>query len=293
MKKILAVILLFVLIFNICGCGTGKYKKYESLIIDNANDGINTKIDTDIWSQGYFVKENMADQTISVEGNNYTGSYKNSIVETMNSYTTDVYCDENFIEFGLRSDTGKLAYVNLMNKDFFNTEPYLEDVSNPKENAIILATEIAAKYVDDIKEYTVIIEEPYTRYKEKDGKNYEITYYIITFAKKINNYFSSDYISVKVTSKGNLASIFMGDIGVFDNITIDFDNITMDQSILSKVDLTYQDTELTVIQREIKDQKIVVTPEGYVCMYSEVRVNGINASNKEVDTGIRILTVLG
>lgn len=70
-----------------------------------------------------------------------------------------------------------------MNADFFDTQPYLPDVDNPYESAVSFATQIASEYVD-IADYTQIIEEPMTRYKEREGTTYEITYYIVNFAKK-------------------------------------------------------------------------------------------------------------
>lgn len=125
----------------------------------------------------------MDDKTCLVLGNHYSGSYSKSIVDKMNSYTTDIYVDDNHIEFGLRDDNGELAYVNLMNANFFDTQPYLPDVDNPYEAAVSFATQIASEYVD-IADYTQIIEEPMTRYKEREGTTYEITYYIVNFAKK-------------------------------------------------------------------------------------------------------------
>ena len=180
-----------------------------------------------------------------------------------------------------------------MNLDFFESQPFLPEVNNPYESAISFATEIASTYVDDIADYTQIIGEPTTQYKEKDGVTYEITYYYITFAKKINDYFSSDYISIKVTSKGTLASIVMGDINAFDGVMLDFDPTAVNKSIAEKVDASYKDNGLEVTQWNITDQKIVVTPNGYICMYSTVEVEGKGISDAEVNTGICIMTVLG
>ena len=36
----------------------------------------------------------------------------------------------------MRDDNGKLTYINYMNKEFFDTVPYLPDTSNPYETAI-------------------------------------------------------------------------------------------------------------------------------------------------------------
>lgn len=294
MKKIHAVfltLLSFVLCFT--SCGTTHYEKYTSLISDSVNDQYSVNAEIDFWTGTYFEKKNMADKTCTVLGKSYTGSYSKSIIDKMNSYTTDIYLDENGIEFGLRHDTGELAYINFMNAEFFNTQPYLPEVNHPDESAVSLATEIAAEYIGDVRAYTQMIDEPVTRYKERDGITYEITYYIVTFAKKINGYFSSDYIAVKVTSKGTLASIMTGDIHAFDDIAIDFEATAVNQSISKKIESTYTNSKFQVKKSNIDDQRIVLTPNGDICLCSDIVVEGTDASNVETKTGISILTVLG
>lgn len=264
-----------------------------SLISDSVTDEYSVDSEIDYWTGIYFEKEDMEDKTCLVFGDSYTGSYSKSIVDKMNSYTTDIYVGSDNIEFGLRSDTEELVYINLMNSDFFDTQPYLPEIDNPNDTAISLSTEIASHYVDDIEDYTQISDEPVTRYKERDGQTYQITYYIVTFARKINGFFSSDYISVKVTSKGTLASIMIGDIGAFDNTTLDFDTTVMNQSISNKIESSYKRSKLVVKKSNVDDQKIVLTPNGDICMYSSIVIDGVDDSNIETQTGVSILTILG
>ena len=292
MKKYILFILALLLTISFISCDTKNYEPYTSLISDSVNDEYSVDSEIDYWTGIYFEKEDMEDKTCLVFGNSYTGSYSKSIVDKMNSYTTDIYVDDNNIEFGLRSDTGELAYINLMNSDFFDTQPYLPEVDAPNDTAISLATEIASGYVDNIEDYTQISDEPVTRYKQRDGKTYQITYYIVTFAKKINGYFSSDYIAVKVTSKGTLASIMMGDIGAFDDTTLNFDITTMNQSISNKLESTYKKSKLEVKKPNVDDQKIVLTPNGDICMYSSIVIDGVDDSNIKIQTGVNILTIL-
>lgn len=293
MKKYTLLILSLLLTFSFAGCDTKKYELYMSFISDSVNDEYSVDSEIDYWTGMYFEKENMEDKTCLVFGDSYTGSYSKSIVDKMNSYTTDIYVGNDNIEFGLRSDTEELVYINLMNSDFFDTQPYLPEIDNPNDTAISLSTEIASHYVDDIEDYTQISDEPVTRYKERDGQTYQITYYIVTFAKKINGYFSSDYISVKVTSKGTLASIMIGDIGAFDNTTLDFDTTIMNQSISNKIESSYKRSKLVVKKSNVDDQKIVLTPNGDICMYSSIVIDGVDDSNVETQTGVSILTILG
>lgn len=293
MRNILLILLSLLLTFSFVGCDTKKYEPYMSLISDSVTDEYSVDSEIDYWTGIYFEKEDMEDKTCLVFGDSYTGSYSKSIVDKMNSYTTDIYVGSDNIEFGLRSDTEELVYINLMNSDFFDTQPYLPEIDNPNDTAISLSTEIASHYVDDIEDYTQISDEPVTRYKERDGQTYQITYYIVTFARKINGFFSSDYISVKVTSKGTLASIMIGDIGAFDNTTLDFDTTVMNQSISNKIESSYKRSKLVVKKSNVDDQKIVLTANGDICMYSSIVIDGVDDSNIETQTGVSILTILG
>lgn len=293
MKKYILFMLSLLLTFSFISCNKKNYEPYTSLISDSVKDEYSVDLEVDYWTGEYFEKEDMENKTCFVFGNSYSGSYSKSIIDKMNSYTTDIYVDNNNIEFGLRSDTGELAYINLMNSDFFDTQPYLPEVNDPSNTAISLSTEIASDYVDNIGDYTQIFDEPVTRYKERDGKTYQITYYVVTFAKKINGYFSSDFIAVKVTSKGTLASIMIGDIGAFDNTTLSFDTATMNQSISDKIESVYKKSKLEVKESNVDDQKIVLTPNGDICMYSSIVIDGVDDSNIETRTGVRILTFLG
>lgn len=184
MKKYTLLILSLLLTFSFVGCDTKKYELYMSFISDSVNDEYSVDSEIDYWTGMYFEKENMEDKTCLVFGDSYTGSYSKSIVDKMNSYTTDIYVGNDNIEFGLRSDTEELVYINLMNSDFFDTQPYLPEIDNPNDTAISLSTEIASHYVDDIEDYTQISDEPVTRYKERDGQTYQITYYIVTLLEE-------------------------------------------------------------------------------------------------------------
>ena len=303
MKYFVSILVILILIFSFFGCGTQDggeestsvdiNEKYSSVIIDSVNNGYGVGIEADYWTGLSFKKKNMKDKSCSVFGNNYSGEYLWSITDKMNPYTTDIYENDDSIQFGFRDDTGDLVLVNLMDDDFFETQPYMPDVPEPYESAIVLATEIAGEYVDDISEYTRIIEEPRTRYKERDGKTYEITYYVITFAKKVEGYLSTDYISVKVTSKGTLASIIMGDINAFEDIEFDFDLDAVTQSISDKVEATYKNSRFSSDKAIIEDQKMVITPNGEVCIYSSIFIDGTDENGYEIKTGMFILTVIG
>lgn len=275
----------------VSGCNPQGISSYNSIVSDVANDGVAVGSECDFWTGAYFEKSDMESKSFNVNGKTYTGEYDKSIVYKLNSYTTDIYVDNNSFKFGIRSDTSEVVLVNLMNADFFSTEPFLEDVENPQETAIALSKEIAKGYVDNIDEYEQIIEDPVVRENEKDGKTYQLTYYFTTFARKIAGYYTSDYITVKMTSKGNLASIIMGDIGAFSDKQIEIDSDLLNESVTQKVNEVYEKTEYELLNSEIRDQKLTLTPDGDICILSNVRVELYQeGAEQNFESAIEILT---
>ncbi len=251
-----------------------------SLIADfTSNESLAFEID--YWTGIPFFKEDMADKFCNAHGKSYTGSYSYSEIDRWNSYIEDNYLTEKYIEFGFRNDTGKLVYLNLMNSDFFITEPYLNDIDNHYETAVSIAKDIAKEYVDDISDYTQIIQKP--------NNSDKIPCYTIKFTRKINGYDSSDYINIRITCNGNLASIKVGDINAFKDVTFHIDSADINESISNKISSIYGSSLLNF---NIKDQKIVKTPDGNFGLYSNVIIDKLDNSNVKTQAGICILTVL-
>lgn len=291
-RRVFLAFLLVLCLLLSTSCDEKDANLYKSMVTDVASGGIGVKTERNVWTGMYYEKKDMIDQSCDVLGKTYVGQYRKSIEEKLNSYTTDVYRDSDYIEFGLRSDTKKLVYINFMNNAFYDTEPFLNDVDNPQENAIQLAQEIAEEYVGSISDYEQILEEPRIRYEEKDGKTYQITYYVITFAKKIGGYYTSDYIAIRITSKGNVASIKMGDIGAFNNINIVLDSENAAKSIASKTKEVYSQTGYSVVNFNIVDQKLAITPNQDICLYSRLDVQLCVNPEITIETGLALLTLI-
>ena len=297
MKKDVLLIVAILLLFSVflSACSSESNDPYVTTIEDVANDGSGISAESSYWTSLYFKKDNMltASQTIHCDGVSYTGVYEKSIVDKMNSYETDIYYCNDKVEFGVNSKTGKMVYINLMTAKFFDTEPYLPEVDDPAGTVLIVAKAIAKEYVTDIDKYETIIEEPVVRYKEKNGISYRISYHVITFARKYQGYYSSDYISIKITSKGNLASIMMGDIDVFEGSNFSVDTNRVNTSISSKIDDVYQKTHYTLVGSTIKDQKIAMTPDGKICLYSTLDISLEDQSKTPVESAIASITIIG
>lgn len=292
MKKIFTISISFILIVFLVSCNGKKAKKYDSLVFDFANDGILTKNDVDYWTEGYFEEKDIPKKTVEFNGIQYTGQYHTSIISTGEPYATHYFYTDDRIRFGIRGDTEQLVSFTVMNNEYFNTEPYLDDVKNAYEVAYDIANNIAKQHLDDIDSYTLIEKESDVEEKERDGKIYTITYYRFKYVKIISGFETSDYISVSVNSKGHLAAVNMGNIGAFDNIEISFEESKVNESVIQKAKEIYKNTGYTLLSNEIVYQKIAITPDGKVCIVSDLEVSLQDTSKQIYGTKVRILTIL-
>ena len=294
MRRIFTVALTLGIMFSLDGCNSRQPKQYESFVADGTNDGISIPVEQQIWTGTYTVQNELVGKTVTISfnGKEYSGVYKKSIVDKLNSYRTDVFYGDDLLKFGISTQDNSLAFINLMTKSFFATEPYLDDVDDPEGTAITVAKTIAAQYLEDISKYEMITEEPRVSVTDKDGKSYCISYHVITFARKIGAYYTSDYISIKVTSKGNVASVFTGDINAFQNETVSFEEDLILSSISNKISNSYAQTVYSLKDWSIYDQKIAKTPDGRLILYSYIKVELEDTSKNNLSSMICILTYL-
>ncbi len=290
LKSIISTVIILILFICIVGCNKNNYSTY---IVDVANDEISGDIDISNtqWSEGYFERNATECYAVIFDENEYSGFYQKSLVNKCNSFITDIYKNDDGIEFGIRSDDNSLVHINFMNKSFFDTEPYLPEIDNARENAVNYAKNIASKYVN-INEYEMIEDEPITRYKEKDGKKYEITYYNVMFSRKINGINTSDYISIKITSKGHLASLIMGDINAFKDVISPYNASLVDASITDTVKNTYSKLQYQMYDVEVESQILAITPAGKLVLYSQLGVDIVDEYNYHHSTAIAVITEL-
>lgn len=294
MKKTNRLIILFLIISIsfIVGCSNNARDTYTTLIESTSNDGIVKNSEADFWPGEYFQRNCAKEFTCDALGYSLKGEYDRSIIDKYNSYTTNFYVCEDGIEFGIRNSDSKIVFINLMNKEFFDTQPYLEDLENSEEYCRSYASVIASNFTNNLSTYKQIEYEPKTQIKEKDGKTYSITYYFFTFYKDIDGYNSSDHISVKMTSKGYLASVIIGDTDVFEGKSFTIDKEVLQQKIDEKVLQVYDSTGYIVVDHTICDQKIVKAPDGHFYIISDVAIQLADNDNKQVDTLLGLISIL-
>lgn len=292
MKDLLIIILFSsTLLLLSCNEETTVYPQYEPYIIDVMTNETSIKPELTIWEDTYFEKEAVTkEKEIVFNDRTYTGKYAKSIIKKWNSYVTDIYTDDEGVKIGFKENTNQLVMLDLMNDEFFKTEPFKDDIDNSKYNAISLAKKIASKYIS-INQYELITEDSISEeYARDDVKSY-ITYYTFTFMKKFNvKINSSDYLSIKITSKGNLAALYMGDLNFFDNLENRYyviEDVNRINNI--KVLSTYKSLGYEVLDQKINYQRLVVTPKGVLALYSCIDVK-LMLNSEEKNTEICLLT---
>lgn len=295
MKKTLALFL--VLAFVILGLFSCKktdesWEEYQTLFVAGSNDEASSSFQPEVQfgNSDYFSKEAMPDCTVCFDDVHYTGSYHWSFRTSLCSYVTDYYETEEGYEFGLKSGTSELTSINLMNKSFFDREPYLDDVENAQAVAEEIADRYASSFLEDPTAYTKYVDMVKSQ-KERDGKTYEITYYDFTYVKEICGFQTNDLMEIRVTSKGHLARICMLDIGIFKNAEFQIDQDRLNASVLEKTNSLYSHTTYTVNKVDVKSQKLVATPDGYYGVHSLVRLE-LMYEAVNTDTQIVLITRL-
>ena len=291
MNKKLKILLNFTLCLSLLllvGCSSTSNER--TFIIDVVNDETKLTPELTFWSQKYFENDTVSkEKEIVFENVSYKCLYNKSQIRKWQSYITDLYSDKNGFTFGFKNNTNELVLLNLMNNEFFETEPYKENLDNAGTFAMEYAKKLAKNYINVI-DYELIIEEPKTDFFNKENVEYSITYYTFTFAKKINNVYSSDFLSVKITSKGNLASLYIGDIGAFNNLNRDnFSMNEINSLITEKIQNVYKSKNYEVLENKIDYQRIVLTPEGEFAIYTAVNVL-LNSSDNKLNSGVCVLS---
>ena len=94
-----------------------------------------------------------------------------------------------------------------MPNQYFETEPLLDELDNPREETAHMAMDIARQYIDDLDEYVIEADEPDYDSYNIDGKTYDMAVYEYEFKRVIDGIDTMDYLSIKISSKGNIISM--------------------------------------------------------------------------------------
>lgn len=246
--------------------------QYKTYIASVSNDGTRVAQEGNYWSYNAKIPEREK-RSASCEfmGESITGEYLRTRSAVFTSYTTDTYATSDGKRFSVRSDTGELKSVNFLNREYHDSEPFLEDVANPQETAVAIAAKVAKDYIQ-LSDYVQTVKEVRTTETERDGKTYCVTYYEVVFTKYIGGYPTRDRIVMEINSKGNITKFTKGDIGGLDDFSLEVDSKKVNDSVIAKVNEVYSQKSYTVEQVNIEAQTLARTPEGHMGIASQVVV---------------------
>ena len=269
------------------GCAVGEPESYQCFIVDGLADRYYRAPEVEYWQGLHFKADDTSDRSGYALGNHYTGTYVHSEFNSPNSFITDKYRCENGIEFQLRRDTGETVSVNFRPVIDSEEQSALPDVENPNEALAAIAREVAAEFVRDLSEYTETLSDAWT-------DRFGVMSYSFSFVKKIEGYSTSDCILVSLNSKGTLLSFRVEDVNAFDDVDLSFDKRAVEQSIREKTEAAFAGSILTVTDITMGKQRIVLTPDGLICVDTYVDIVGTyNILGTEDTTIIRIITAVG
>lgn len=280
MKRCVFIILTILYILSLGACSlsqeTEKAELYNSYVVDAANDGIITEVEWEWWlGQRINNKEAAASKKWLDGEKEMVVQYSYSDYLPFSCVLTDFYNGEGCI-LSYCSDNGKLVgvhYSNLINKDYYQRK----DVEDPYHFAKEKAMNMAKEYIE-ISSYRLDESTQTLSYTDET-----ITLYTFKFIKCINEYMTSDYFYVQITSKGDLRTMRLGDIGIYNNVdlsTVDKDKL--EQSIAHKMRELYHTQGK--YSYSIQEQSFAFTPEGEAVIVSRIYVNIVLSDREEYDT---------
>lgn len=249
------------------------------------------------WDGTSFTSESAAENmSIDFSGETYNGTYRNSRYDSYNSFATDYYDGDDGLVFGVNADNGKLVYLNLKTLSFFDLEPLLADIDNIEVDGVKIAEEYASQFID-VNSCTLI--EPYVSpYQPDEAQDPTMMFYTYTYVKEINGENSSAYVSVQITSKGNLASVVVGDVDAFSQGSLTqinyYNDINIDELALGKMADVVNEEGIDSPTFNVQKKYYALTPTGEVvicvkatCTYYDVMNN--EAAQQQTTVGFELM----
>jgi len=270
-----------------------KSHKYESMLVWDLNTDIGIKSDCSyIWDGVYFDAE--CDEVVNYPFLDYklNGNYYSSIFRRECSYRTDYYYSDENYRFGVRSDNNTVVSFDRMNHDYFEQEPYLDDIEDAETYALDYGKKIAEELIGSLDEYQMLPIEKWSITKTKDGRDYVLTWYVLVFERKVCGLESSDWISVRVNSKGHLDQFSMGDINVFEGQTLKINSKDIEASVNKKIKEKFDKIGMKIDSTDISRQILGKTPEGEYCITSLINADIIDSNGEKRTYLLTVYTFL-
>lgn len=270
MKKICTVLLVsFLLVLACCGCNNSGTKDVACYLLSSSNslaadasEYLTDASESKWWNGTSFQSDSAKkEMTVEFQGKTYTGSYKYSYYDIYNSFATDYYDGGDGLEFGINAVNGKLVYINLKTLSFFKEEPLLPEKPRIEDESAEIAKEVASQFAD-ISDFEVSSE--VMPFQPDEIQATTMSFYTYTYWKIVNGERSSDYVTIQVTSKGNIASVLVGDIDAFEGEALQqakvYKNIDVDETVLDVMKKITKNLNSPTCK--VEEKCYSVTPDG-------------------------------
>ena len=258
---------------------------YDSYVCDMTNDGL--IIDTEkTWWNGISAIDNNALKNISLkfEESSFDCEYMYSRLDYLDWRTKNYYLSDDGITIIIDSIDQTICGFH---KGRLTSELQMNDCADPYNEARKIAKQYASQYVD-ISKYSIEESDPYNYSHTIDGKTVEIPLYSFRFTKYVDDYPTSDRISVQITSKGTLRTLHINNIGAFDNIDLSIlDSQKLDSTIDAKIRELYSN-RVTTYSYTVEKNTLTYSPEGNLVIVSQI----ILRINNDYNTGVILATVI-
>lgn len=240
MNKIFSILLALIFCFGTlvsCKNEEEPQNPYTSYLFDDSNfEFWEERYSSEWWGLTHSQIPNPVKPTLQIElfGKTYTGEYCETSCRENGYILGDVYFDaENKAEFviePLDSENAKPKIFHFRQEISRKEEKEYNGSSSP---SIKMAADIALQYTDSLKEYTLDTKDLLVAPGTNSG-GYGTEY---VFEKKVNDYLTTDYISIAITNRGTVERITIGQTGAFDEVekTVDFEKVK--ESVSEKLEL--------------------------------------------------------
>ena len=272
----IVIVLAALLLFSIAGCtqktdyvlrcyliqdGRQYYCPVELNVDGSIYDG-NTYGLPEMWMDGYpsFKDETAAaTKTVTYNGVEFSAEYDFSRCVGPTSFHKNFY-------YGKSEEAGVMYfYYNGVTDELIGIFPHplntfkaaeevLPEIDTSKEALEALARQYAADYVD-IDDYTLVG----TREETRSGTG--LWGYYFNFSRLINGRESMDCVEVRISPKGQLSELILGDIGKFTQAHEETLAVFADADIDALIADTIPEDSTLYIQ-EVKYLRYAITPEG-------------------------------
>ena len=221
-----------------------------------------------LWDDSDLVKDPNS-KTVEIFDQQYTVDYKKTHSSIGYPYKLDDYeCRYNngSVWISFHEITGELKSFRITGDALKELEDASSERVLSKEEILLLAEEIASGYADDLSKYDRTI-----------GESEEIIYsggaataYEVRYQRTFQGIPTIDFVSITITTHGNVYNLNIGDMGSFDTLSIDIDKKVIEKRVVDFI--KKRPEHAGAVGAKLDIPKFGLAPDGKLCYVAGVFV---------------------